>query len=98
VSIFEATLAPNHPDLATGLNNLALALHFQGKYTQAEPLFKRALNIWEKALPPDHPSIAQGLENYATLLRKTNRPVEAEKMEARAKAIRAKRPAQNPPK
>ena len=38
------------------------------------------------------------LENYAVLLRKTNRDAEAAKLEARAKAIRAKHAAKNPPK
>ena len=29
----------------------------QGKYSEAEPLFKRALAIDEKALGPDHPNV-----------------------------------------
>jgi Tfp pilus assembly protein PilF len=62
----------------------------QGKYAQAEPLYRRALVIDEKALGPEHPQVAAVLENYAALLHKLNRDAEADKMEARAQAIRAK--------
>ncbi len=76
--------------MARSLNNLAGLYHAQGKYAEAEPLYKRALAIWEKALGPEHPDVATSLENYADLLRKTGRVSEAKEMEARAKAIRAK--------
>ena len=36
--------------MAAGLNNLAFFYSNQGKYTEAEPLFKRALAILEKGL------------------------------------------------
>jgi hypothetical protein len=62
----------------------------QGRYAQAEPLFRRSLAIREKALGPEHPEVATNLENYAALLRQTARANEAERMEARAKAICAK--------
>ncbi len=76
--------------MATSLNNLAVLYQAQGKYTEAEPLYKRALAITEKALGPEHPTMATTLENYATLLLMTNREAEAVKIEARAEAIRAK--------
>ncbi len=76
--------------MATNLNNLALLYEAQGKYTEAEPLYKRSLAIWENALGPEHPDVATSLENYAALLRETARADEAERMEARAKAIHAK--------
>ena len=84
--------------MAISLNNLALLYRAQGKYTEAEPLFRRALAVWEKALGPEHPNVAMALENYAALLRKTNRAAEAAKLEARAQAIRAKHAKENPPK
>ena len=62
----------------------------QGRYAEAEPLFKRALAIFEKVLGPEHPSVAISLENYAVLLRETRRGAKAAKMKARAKAIHAK--------
>ncbi len=70
----------------------------QGRYAEAEPLYKRALAIVEKALGPEHPDLATSLENYAALLRKTGHATLATKMEARAKAIRAKHAKQNPTK
>ncbi len=78
------------PRLAASLNNLAELYRAQGKYTQAEPLYRRALAIWEKTLGPEHPDVATDLENYAALLHKLNRAAEADKMKARAQAIRAK--------
>ncbi len=87
---------PQDPRLATSLNNLAIIYNEQGRYAEAEPLYKRALAIWEKALGPEHPRVAKSLENYAALLRETGRGAEAGKMEARAKAIRAKHAKENP--
>ncbi len=86
------------PRLARTLNALGEVYRTQGKYAEAEPLYRRALAIWEKALGPEHPNVAQGLEKYAKLLRKTNRENEAAKLEARAKAICAKHAEQNPKK
>ena len=69
---------------------------FNGRYTEAEPLWKRALAIRENALGPEHPLVAATLENFAVTLRKTGRNDRAAKMEARAKAIRAKHTEANP--
>ena len=74
--------------MATSLNNLALLYYAQGHYAQAEPLFKRALEINEKALGPDHSRVATGLENLAGLYIATNRDKEAEPLEERAARIR----------
>jgi hypothetical protein len=62
----------------------------EGRYSEAELLYARALAIREKALGSEHPDLATSLENYAELLQATARTDEAERMEARAKAIRAK--------
>ena len=87
--INEKALGPEHPHVAASLNNLAALYQAQGRYAEAEPLYRRSLEIGEKALGPEHPNVAQSLENYAALLRETGRTAEADKMEARAKAIRA---------
>ncbi len=76
--------------MAASLNNLAELYRTQGRYAEAEPLYKRSLAIREGALGPEHPDVAQSLENYALLLRETGRSAEAAKLEARAEAIRAK--------
>ena len=96
LAIREKVLGPDHPSVATSLDNLALLYKSQGRYETAEPLYKRALAVFEKALGPDHPDVATSLENYAALLRKTGREDEAAELEARAKAIRAKHAEENP--
>ncbi len=68
----------------------------QGRYAEAEPLYKRSLATLEKPLGPEHPKVATGLENYARLLRETGRSAEAAKMEARARAIRARHTQKHP--
>ena len=61
------SLGPDHPDVATSLNNLALLYYEQGRYADAEPLYKRSLAIREKAVGPDHPDAAAALDNLAWL-------------------------------
>ena len=51
-----------------GLHHYAVFLANQGKYDDAEPLYKRALTIREEVLGPDHPKVASSLNNLATLL------------------------------
>ncbi|MHC4148316.1 MAG: tetratricopeptide repeat protein [Planctomycetota bacterium] len=84
------TFGPNDPRLAETLDTLAFLYAAQGKYAEAEPLYKRALAIREKVLGPDHLKLAFTLTGYAAVLRKTGRATEAAKLEARAKAIAAK--------
>ncbi|CAN0113270.1 unnamed protein product, partial [Ectocarpus sp. 12 AP-2014] len=66
--IREKALGPDHPDVASCLNNLAGLRQSQGKYDEAEPLYIRAVAIREKALGPDHPDVASCLNNLADLL------------------------------
>ena len=57
-------------------------------YTQAEPLYRRALAIREQYLGPEHPDTATILHNLAILQRDTGNFVEAEQLYQRAMAIR----------
>src|SRR5262249_23719467 len=43
LAIREKALGPEHPFVATGLNNLAKLYDDQGRYADAEPLYKRSL-------------------------------------------------------
>ncbi len=88
-------LAPGHPKLAQLLDNYATLLRDEGKYDEAESLYKRALDTWAKNQYPENRDAAETLRNYAALLRKLDRPAEAEPLEARASAIRAKVGASN---
>ena len=67
LALREQALGPEHPDVATSLNNLAVLYHAQGQYAKAEPLYQRALAIREKALGPEHPDVATSLNNLAGL-------------------------------
>src|SRR5215813_7612663 len=68
----------DHPDTAASLNNLALLYVLQGKYGEAEPLYKRALAIRERRLGADHPDTATSLHNLAELYRSQGKYEEAE--------------------
>jgi hypothetical protein len=57
--IDEKVLGPNHPALATDLNNLATLSLDRGTFADAEPLLLRALSIRQKAFGPEHPGVAQ---------------------------------------
>jgi|CZKR01.1.fsa_nt_gi tetratricopeptide (TPR) repeat protein len=79
------------PNVAKDLNNLAKHYDDQGRYSEAEPLYKRALTIEEKALGPDHPAVAQVTENLARTLRKLGRDTEAKAYEEQAAKIHSNR-------
>lgn len=53
--------------LALTLNNLAAMYHEQGKYTMAEPLYKRSLDIKTKVLGDCHADVALNHHNLAVL-------------------------------
>ena len=61
-----------------GCNNLAAVYRAQGRYSEAEPLYQRALAICERVLGPDHPYTATVMENYVDLLRQMHRDAEAD--------------------
>ena len=83
LKVAEEIVGPDHPSVATSLNNLALLYDTQGQYAAAEPLYKRALSIDEKALGPDHPSVATSLNNLARFYRATGQILEAQELERR---------------
>ncbi|MEO0970225.1 MAG: CHAT domain-containing tetratricopeptide repeat protein, partial [Cyanobacteria bacterium J06639_18] len=62
-------LGDQHPHVATSLNNLALLYSRQGRYTDAEPLYKQALEMRKRLLGDQHPHVATSLNNLAQLYR-----------------------------
>jgi len=90
LAITEKSLGPAHPDVASGLNNLAELDRQEKKYAEAESLYKRALEIREKALGPDHPDVAQSLENLAGVLILKSKEINVDSFYLRALAIRKK--------
>ena len=87
LEVAENNVGPNHPDVATSLNNLGLLYDTQGQYAQAEPLYKRSLAIKEKALGRDHPAVATTLNNLGSLYFAQGQYTPAEPLFDRARAI-----------
>ena len=59
----------------------------QGRYTDAEPLYQRSLEIRKKSLGEDHPDVATSLNNLALLLWRMGRLEEAVPYQERATKI-----------
>ena len=68
LAIDEKSVGPDHPNVASDLNNLAQLLQATNRLAEAEPLMRRALAINEKSVGPEHPSVAMTLNNLAILL------------------------------
>ena len=54
--IDEAALGPDHPSVASDLNQVGLVLSALGRSAEALPLHRRALRIAETTLGPEHPT------------------------------------------
>ena len=70
------TGGPDHPNVAASLGNQARVYDTQGRYTEAETLFKRALAINEKTLGANHPKLAKGLDDMAEFFESQKRTAE----------------------
>ena len=68
LEIFEASLGPEHPAVATSHNNIATALRNQKKYSDSLAPYRRALQIHERALGPEHPTVAYPLHGLGLSL------------------------------
>jgi tetratricopeptide (TPR) repeat protein len=95
LSIEERALGLDHPNVAVSLYRLAELYDLQGRYAQAEPLYKRSLAIREKTLGLDHPVVATSLNSLAELYRAEGQYAQAEPLYKRALAIREKSLAPN---
>jgi tetratricopeptide (TPR) repeat protein len=62
----------------------------QGRYAEAEPLYKRGVAIFEKSLGAHHPSVASAMDNLASVYKDEARYAEAESLYKQALAIREK--------
>lgn len=59
----EAALGPNHPDLASTLNNLAVVCEMTSQFGEAEQCYRRAFAVASAGLDADHPSVATSRQN-----------------------------------
>ncbi len=90
LELAEKNVGPEHPDLATSLNNLAGLHNEQGQYAQAEPLYQRALAIQEKTLGLNHPSVGTTLSNLAGIYYTQGQYAQAEPLFKRSLTIKEK--------
>jgi len=67
VTIGEAALGREHPEVARSVSNLGEAHRVQGHSAEAERCFMRSIAIWEDAFGPDHPLLAPPLNGLGTL-------------------------------
>lgn len=76
--------------LALSLNNLAAVYHTEGKYTMAEPLYNRSLDIKQRLLGEEHPEVALNIHNLAVLYSARRMYPVAEKHYKRAVELKSK--------
>jgi len=62
------TLDEVHPSTLTSANNLATLLQDQGKFAEAEPLFRQALEGRRRVLGDTHPETLANVYNLASFL------------------------------
>ncbi len=90
LKLSEDTLGPEHPMTTTCLNDLGWIYKHLGRYTNAEPVFKRCLEIRERILGPEHPYTAISLHNLADLFMQMGKYSIAEPLFQRSLAINEK--------
>lgn len=102
LEIREKALNQNPPDpdidlrhLSVSFSNLALLYYYQGKYPDAEKLYKRALSINEEVRGPDHPAVGTNLHSLALLYFLRGKYEQVEPLERRALVIKRKAPTQD---
>lgn len=88
LAIGETALGPEHPDVATILDNLAELYHAQGRYAEAEQNWHKGLAILERSLGSKHPRVAWMLNNFADFYSSRGRYAESEELYQRAIAIK----------
>ncbi|HUW37380.1 MAG TPA: tetratricopeptide repeat protein [Rhodocyclaceae bacterium] len=65
IAAAEKTYGPDHPALASRLDDLAALYVKQGQYARAVSLYHRSLAIYRKALGTDSPLLASTLDSLA---------------------------------
>jgi len=64
LELWKKLLGSEHPNVALSMNNLAALYDAQGRYAEAEPLFKQALTMCEKMLGVNHPNTHTVRQNF----------------------------------
>jgi hypothetical protein len=61
-------LGKEHPDTLSSINNMALVLDYQGKYDEAERMYRQVLDIRQKGQVPEHPDRLTSMGSLALVL------------------------------
>jgi Flp pilus assembly protein TadD len=68
LDIKERLLGPEHPEVGTTLNNLAVVYRRRGRLEEAEALYRRAIDILSETVEPSHPALAASRGNLSKIL------------------------------
>jgi serine/threonine-protein kinase len=90
LALREKALGPEHPDVASSLQQLSSIAWWMGKYPQALEQAERALALKTKALGPEHPEVAKAMKTAAAALRDLGRYEEARQRFAQVLALQEK--------
>jgi tetratricopeptide (TPR) repeat protein len=84
--VFRRARGAWHPETAQSLNNLAVALHAKGRFSEAATHYRRAIRIYER-LFGDDPHTAQALDNLSVVLHSLGKMRQAKASSERAARI-----------
>ena len=84
LTLVTSAFGPDAAETAAALNSLASSYQSLARYLEAEPLFRRAIEIGETVLGKDHPRVAASYNNLALLLEDQGKYDQAEPLFRRA--------------
>jgi tetratricopeptide (TPR) repeat protein len=70
------------------MKNLANVLNHQGKYEQAEEMYRQALGLMEKVLGKEHPDTLESMNNLANIQMGQGKYEQAEVLDRQALRLR----------
>ena len=73
------TLGDEQPDTLGSIGNLSLLFLYQGKYDEAEPLYREVLKVRRRTLGDEHPATMASISNLGVLFHNQGKYEEAEK-------------------
>ncbi len=85
----QKALAPESPDVADTMNDLAALYVVQSRYAEAEDLYRCVIEIQRDVLGADDPAVGQTWTNLALLYEKQGKQLDAAKARSQATIIRA---------
>ena len=88
VEIRRRELGDEHPGTLDSINNLGMLFQYQGKYAEAEPLYREDLEVSRRTLGDEHPSTLISINNLGVLFQDQGKYSEAEALYREAVEVR----------